>query len=61
MFNENIKNRVFSKLENALKIYADLVYEKVGELDNTRACFTEKHLRSVAESGYEPIAPVASR
>ena len=57
MFNENIKNRVFSKLENALKIYADLVYEKVGELGNTRACFTEEHLRSVPESGYEPIAP----
>ncbi len=56
MYNENMKNRIFNRIESSLKIYAAMIYEKAGELQNTRALFTQDHLRSVPESGYEPIS-----
>lgn len=57
MYNENLKNRVFSKIESALRIYEKMIYEKVGELENTEALFTKEHLRAVPAEGFEPIAP----
>ena len=56
MYNENMKNRVFSKLEAALKIYEKLIFEKAGMLCNTEAYFTKEHLRSEPDDGFEPIA-----
>ena len=56
MYNENMKNRIFEKLNSALKIYAEMIYQKVGELENTRAFFTKEHLRAVPAEGYAPIA-----
>lgn len=57
MYNENLKNRVFNKLEAALKIYEKMIYKKVGELQNTEAFYTAEHLRQVPGSGFSPIAP----
>ena len=55
MYNEELKNRIFEKLERLLEIYEKKVYRKVGELQNTRALCTKEHLRSVPESGLSPI------
>ncbi len=57
MYNENLKNRVFNKLQAAMKIYEKMIYEKVGELTNTEAYRTAEHLRAVPETGFTPIAP----
>ena len=59
MYNENLKNRVFNKLNAALGIYEKLIYTKVGELRDTQALFTAEHLRDVPDSGFAPIAPGA--
>ncbi len=56
MYNENMKNRIFSKLESAMKIYAKMIYRKVGELSDTRAYFTREHLRDIPGDGFEPIS-----
>lgn len=55
MYNENMNNRIFEKLDHALRIYEQLIYTPVGELQNTEALFTEEHLRAVPESGFAPI------
>ena len=55
MYNENLNNRVFEKLEHALPIYEQLVYNCVGELEHTEALFTSEHLRAVPETGFAPI------
>ena len=55
MYNENLNNRIYEKLEHALHIYEQLVYNEVGELQHTEALFTEAHLRAVPESGFAPI------
>ena len=60
MYNENLNNRIYEKLGHALKIYEQLVYRKVGELQNPQALFTEEHLRAVPEAGFAPIAPGTS-
>ncbi len=57
MYDEKLKNRIYEKLNNALKIYEQLVYQPVGELAHTEGFFTTEHLRSVPESGFKPIAP----
>ncbi len=60
MYDENMQNRVFDKLNAALRIYEKLIYTKVGELQRTEALFTQEHLRRVPETGFAPIAPGAS-
>ncbi|MBQ4245053.1 MAG: alpha-mannosidase [Clostridia bacterium] len=55
MYNERLKERVFRKLERTLTIYNDLVYEKVGEIENPQSFSTTEHLRSVPGSGFAPI------
>ncbi|MBR3552851.1 MAG: alpha-mannosidase [Clostridia bacterium] len=57
MFNENLNNRIYEKLDHALHIYEKLIYQPVGALQNTEALFTEEHLRAVPDSGFAPIAP----
>ena len=57
MYNENINNRIYEKLEHALHIYEQLIYQPVGALQNTEGLFTEAHLRAVPESGFAPIEP----
>ena len=57
MYNENLKNRVFRKLDAALKIYEKLIYTKVGALENAMALRTEAHLREAPREGLSPIAP----
>ena len=56
MYDENLKQRIFNKLEAALRIYDNLIYRKVGELDNTQVFFTKEHLRAVPKDGFAPIA-----
>ena len=56
MYNENMKNRIFNKLDSALRIYEKMIYTKVGELQHTQAFYTEEHLRTIPESGFTPIA-----
>ncbi|MBQ6020067.1 MAG: alpha-mannosidase [Clostridia bacterium] len=60
MYQESLKNRVFNKLESALRIYEKLIYKKVGELGNTEAFYTKEHLRDIPQSGFAPIFPGAS-
>ena len=60
MYNEGMKNRIFSRLESALKIYSKMIYVKVGELRDTRAYFTREHLREVPAQGFSPIEKGAS-
>ena len=55
MYNENLKRRIYTKLEKTLHIYEKLVYRKVGELAHARALTTTQHLRTVPQSGLEPI------
>ena len=55
MYNENLKKRIYEKLEQLLHIYEKLVYRKVGELENVRAMCTKAHQRRVPESGLSPI------
>ena len=57
MYDENLKNRVFNKLEAALRIYEKLIYTKVGELENPQALHTQEHLRAVPDGGFAPITP----
>ena len=57
MYNENLKNRVFNKLEAAMRIYEKLIYEKVGDLQHAEAYRTAEHLRAVPETGFVPISP----
>ena len=57
MYNENLKTRVFRKLDAALKIYEKLIYTKVGALENAMALRTEAHLREAPREGLSPIAP----
>ena len=55
MYYENLKNRIFSKLEHALPIYQKLLYQKVGELQQPESLMTKEHLRSVPAEGFAPI------
>ena len=55
MYDEKLKNRVFNKLNAALKIYEKLIYVKVGVLQKTEAFHTQEHLRAVPETGFSPI------
>ena len=55
MYNERLKERAFSKLENALGIYEKLIYTEVGALENTESLYTDEHLRSVPETQMKPI------
>ncbi len=56
MYNEKMKIRVFSKLENSLKIYERLLFTEVGQLQDVKALYTHEHFRSVPSSGMEPIS-----
>ena len=55
MYNENLNNKIYKKLERALPIYEKLIYRKVGELCCAEAFRTKEHLRAVPENGYSPI------
>ena len=55
MYYENLKNRVYLKLEKALPIYEKLLFQKVGEMTDAQAYHTKEHLRSVPETGWQPI------
>lgn len=55
MYNERLKERIFSKLEKAVKIYERLIYTEAGALSDTKALYTHEHLRSVPKTGMEPI------
>ncbi len=57
MYNENLNNRIYEKLDHALHIYEQLIFQTVGELQHTEALFTKEHLRTVPESGFAPIEP----
>ena len=57
MYDEKLKNRIYEKLDNVLKIYEQLVYQPVGALEHAEGYFTTEHLRSVPDSGFMPIAP----
>ena len=56
MYYENLKNRIYEKLDHALHIYEKLIYMKVGELQDPEGFFTKEHLRSVPAEGFAPIA-----
>ena len=56
MYNEKMKRRVFSKLENSLKIYEKLIFTEVGRLRDVKALYTHEHFRSVPDSVTEPIS-----
>ena len=56
MYYENLKNRIYEKLDHALKIYEKLIYVKIGELQDPEGFFTKEHLRSVPAEGFAPIA-----
>ena len=55
MYNEKMKRRVFSKLENSLKIYERLIFTEVGQLQDVKALYTHEHFRSVPDTETEPI------
>ena len=55
MYDENLKNRVFQRLEAALRVYDRLIYRKVGTLEHAQVFYTKEHLRSVPDSGFAPI------
>ena len=56
MYNEKLNERVFNKLNSSLNIYEKLIYNKVGELQNTQAFFTQDHYRNVPDQGFVPIS-----
>ena len=55
MYNENLKRRIYNKLEKTLHIYEKLVYRMVGELQHVCSLTTTEHLRTVPQSGLEPL------
>lgn len=55
MYDENLKNRVFQRLDAALRIYERLIYCKVGTLEHAQVFYTKEHLRTVPTCGFEPI------
>ena len=55
MYNERMNNRIYERLEHALHIYERMVFESVGELEETEVFKTKEHLRAVPKSGFEPI------
>ena len=55
MYNEKMKRRVLSKLENSLRIYEKLIFTEVGQLRDVRSLYTHEHFRSVPDSVTEPI------
>ena len=57
MYNQKLNERIYSKLEHALKIYEKYIYEPVGALADTEGLTTFEHLRSVPAEGFAPIAP----
>lgn len=56
MYNEKMKRRVFSKLENSLRIYERLLFTEVGQLQDVKSLYTHEHFRSVPDSVTQPIA-----
>ena len=55
MYDERLKDRVYKKLEAALRIYEKLVFTKVGEMEDAEGFYTKEHLRSVPANGFVPI------
>ena len=55
MYNENLKRRIYEKLEHTLHIYEKLVYRKVGEMQHAQCLTTTEHLRTVPQAGLAPI------
>lgn len=55
MYNEKLKQRAFSKLENVLSIYEKFIFTEQARLADTQGLFTKEHLRSVPDEGFAPI------
>ncbi len=49
MYYEPLKRKANRKLEQAMKVYADRIFIKVGELSNVQAYYTKEHLRNVPQ------------
>ncbi len=57
MYYENLKNRIYERLEHALKIYESLIYVPAAEAEDAQMLLTTEHLRTVPESGWMPAKP----
>ena len=56
MYYEKLKDRIYSKLQNALPIYEKMIYRNVGELQDAQCLKTKEHFRTVPEGCFSPIA-----
>ncbi len=55
MYNKPLKDKAYDKLREAVNIYAERIYVKIGEIENPQGFYTKEHLRSVPENGWTPI------
>lgn len=60
MYHEGLQDRLLQKMERALQVYAPLLYQPVGALENAQGLTTREHFRAVPEGGFAPIAPGTS-
>ncbi len=52
MYNKPLKDKAYDKLREAVNIYSERMFVKIGELENVQGYYTKEHLRSVPESGW---------
>lgn len=55
MIYQKYNERLYTKFENADKIYANQIFKKIGELTNVKVYKTQEHLRLVPITGWQNI------
>ncbi|MBQ7152438.1 MAG: alpha-mannosidase [Clostridia bacterium] len=57
MYNEKLKTVNYIKLDKVIRNYGNLIFERIGELENVQGFCTAEQYRSVPEEGWAPLAP----
>ncbi len=52
MYNKPLKDKAYDKLREAVQIYSEKMYIKIGELQDVQGYITKEHFRSVPENGW---------
>ncbi len=55
MYNKPLKDKAYDKLREAVRIYSEKIYVKIGEIENPQCFYTKEHLRSVPEDGWQKL------
>ncbi len=55
MYNEELKLKVYDKLQDVAKLYANKIFVKIGSLENAQGFYTKEHLREVPKNGWTEL------